>query len=217
MLGRTVGQTSTVPNKDEATPITTVLLDLDGVIRHFDAAHVARVEAEAGLEPGSLEAAAFSDGLIEPLVTGRISRVEWTREVGLAVGDLDAATTWLAAKGEVDGRMIELIDELRLDGITVAILTNGTDTIPAELDELDVSRHVDAVFNSAEIGVAKPDPMAFEHVCTALGVDGTEVFFTDDSVAKMAGAAAIGMTVHHFVDVDDLRRRLHALGLSKPR
>ncbi len=175
--------TETVPNPNNAAPITTVLLDLDGVIRHFDPDHVASVETAAGLEPGSLEAAAFSEGLIELLITGRISRADWTREVGAAVGNLDAATNWLDVKGDIDAAMIELIDELRSGRITVAILTNGTDTIPAELDELGVTPHVDAIFNTA------------------------------DSERKMSGVIELGMTVHPFVGVADLRRRLRELGL----
>ncbi len=190
-----------------------MLLDLDGVIRHFDPGHVTAIEAEAGLQPGSLQAAAFSAELIEPLVTGKISRAAWTEQVGLAVGNHEAAARWLAAKGEIDPAMISLIDELRGARLTVAILTNGTDTIPAELDELGVTPHVDAIFNTAEIGAAKPDRAAFEHVCAALDVDSTTVFFTDDSLHKLGGAIELGMTVHHFVGVPDLRRRLRLVGV----
>lgn len=193
--------------------ITTVLLDLDGVIRHFETDHRADIEAAAGLAAGTLWAAAFDDDLIERLITGRITRAKWTTEVGNAVGNPEAAAEWLAEKGTVDQAMIELIDQLRDAGITVAVLTNGTDTIPAELDELGVTPHLDAVFNTAAIGYAKPDRRAFEHACEALAVDASEVFFTDDSERKLSGAVEIGMTTEHFVDVATLRAQLAALGL----
>lgn len=193
--------------------ITTVLLDLDGVIRHFDVEHRSGIEAAAGLAPGTLWAAAFEDELIEQLITGRITRAEWTAAVGDAVGNPDAAAEWLAQKGATDPEMIELIDELRSDGTVVAILTNGTDTIPAELAELGVAERVDAVFNTAEIGYAKPDRRAFQHACDALGVEPTEVFFTDDSERKFTGAIELGMTIQHFVGVAPLRARLVELGL----
>jgi len=193
--------------------ITTVLLDLDGVIRHFETDHRAGIEAEAGLAPGTLWTAAFEEDLIEQVITGRVSRAEWTAAVGEAVGNAEAAAEWLAQKGTVDREMISLIDELRSAGTTVAILTNGTDTVPAELDELGVTPHVDAIFNTAEIGYAKPDRRAFEHACTALDVDPAEVFFTDDSERKFSGAIEIGMTIEHFVGVDTLRSQLATLGL----
>ncbi len=198
----------------EPTPqITTVLLDLDGVIRHFETDHRATIEAAAGLAPGTLWAAAFDDELVEQLVTGRLTRADWTTAVGEAVGEPQAAAEWLAEKGTIDLAMIELIDQLRASNITVAVLTNGTDTIPAELDELGVTPHLDAIFNTAEIGYAKPDRRAFEHACRSLGVDGTEVFFTDDSERKLSGAIELGMTVEHFVGVDAFRSQLTTLGL----
>ena len=61
-------------------PITTVLLDLDGVVRHFDPTHVAQVEAEHGLEAGCLAAAAAEPGLLERVITGRILRSAWCAE-----------------------------------------------------------------------------------------------------------------------------------------
>lgn len=192
---------------------TTVLFDLDGVIRHFDPAQRSDIEQRAGLEPGTLEAAAFTEDLLAQLVTGKISRATWTRKVGEAVSNPDAAAAWLAQKGTVDREMIEFIDELRVAGVTVAILTNGTDTIPAELDKLGVTAHVDAIFNTAEIGFAKPDRRAFEHACAALGVDGPEVFFTDDSASKLLGAIELGMTVHHFKGIAPLRAAITAAGI----
>lgn len=200
----------------QVTPqITTVLLDLDGVIRHFETEHRDQIEVAAGLAPGALWAAAFEPDLVERLITGHLTRAAWTTAVGEAVGHLEAAAEWLAEKGTVDPEMIDLIDELRAAGVIVAILTNGTDTVPAELDALGVTPHLDAIFNTAEIGFSKPDPRAFEHVCVALGVDPAAVFFTDDSVSKLAGAIKLGMTAEHFISVPSLRLQLVALDLLR--
>lgn len=110
--------------------------------------------------------------------------------------------------------MLTLSDELRAAGIRTAILTNGTDTIPAELHESGIDEHVDAVFNSAEIGIAKPDPKAFQHVLNALALTAEAVFFTDDSAPKLAGAEVLGIRTHHFTGVDGLRAALCATGVS---
>lgn len=185
--------------------IRAVVFDLDGVIRHFDPEYVADVERRHAVEQGAIAAAMFAEPGISDVTTGRISRAEWVAGVGVAVGSPEAAAAWGAQRPQVDAEVLALADELRARGLTVAVLTNGTDTIAAEVAEQGIACRVDHVFNSAEIGVAKPDARAFRHVLDALGLDGAEVFFTDDSPAKLAGAVEVGMHAHHFVGVADLR------------
>ncbi|MFJ3382045.1 HAD-IA family hydrolase [Curtobacterium sp. NPDC090217] len=97
------------------------------------------------------------------------------------------------------------------------MLTNGTDAVPDEVASFGLLDHVDAVFNSADIGFVKPDVRAFRHVLDALDLDGSEVFFTDDSERKLTGAAELGMATHHFTGVDGLRTALSAQGVLSPR
>ncbi len=194
--------------------ITTVLLDLDGVVRHFDPAHVAGVEQVHGLEPGSLTAAAFAPDLLIPAITGEATRAEWTTSVGVAVDNPAAANAWLDTSiGELDEALLTEVDILRASGVVVAVLTNGTSTIGKEMVELDLVRRFDAIFNTFDIGFAKPDPRAFQHVAEALAVDSAEVFFTDDSASKLAGAIEIGMTAILFEGIDKFRSDLANIGL----
>lgn len=186
--------------------------DLDGVIRHFAEGHRDACEDRHGLERGTLRAAAFASPLIDNVVTGHITRAEWTLEVGRLVGSPLAASEWLAARGEADAEMLALIDEIRAAGCRVAVLTNGTDTVPAELAELGITDRFDAVFSTSEIGFAKPDVRAFQHVVDELGVAPERMLFTDDSLTKLAGATELGMTVHHFKGVAGLRQALMETG-----
>ena len=73
--------------------------------------------------------------------------------------------------------------------------------------------HVDAVFNSADIGFAKPDVRAFAYVLDALRVAPGSVLFVDDSAANMAGAAALGMRTPHFTGYVDLCAALRDAGV----
>ncbi len=193
--------------------ITTVLLDLDGVVRHFDTEYVSRVEAVAGLADGAILVAAFETDLLHSVVTGQITRAEWAVEVGRKINNPGAAQDWLAVPAVVDEELMVVVDELRDCGVTVAVLTNGTDTIPAEMIELRLADRFDAIFSTSEIGFAKPDRRAFEYVCDRLDVDPTKVFFTDDSESKLGGPLEIGMQARQFVGVETLTRQLHDFGL----
>lgn len=194
--------------------IRAVLFDLDGVIRHFPSTPALEIERRFGLSRGSLDAAAFAEPLITEVTTGRISRAEWVSLVGAAVGSPAAAVEWGTQRGEVDAGALDLLTGLRAAGLVTAILTNGTDTVPQELDELSVTGRVDAIFNSASIGYRKPDPRAFRHVLDSLDMDGSEVFFTDDSRNNVSGAAALGLTVHLFDGLVGLRTALRRDGVS---
>ena len=193
--------------------IRCVLFDLDGVIRHFDPAFVNEIERRRGLAPGSILRAAFASPAIDAVTTGRITREEWVVGVGRQIGDPDATVEWGHQPWTVDAEVIAIADELRAAGLAMAILTNGTDTIPAEIAACGRDRHVDAVFNSAEIGFSKPDPLAFRHALDALRMPAGEVFFTDDSAAKLAGAEALGMSVHLFRGTAGLRAALRGHGI----
>jgi glucose-1-phosphatase len=153
-------------------------------------------------------AAMFAEPGITDVTTGRITREAWVGSIGEALGAPGAAAEWGDQVPHVDPEVLELCDELRARGVTVAVLTNGTDRIPREVAEQGIACRVDHVFNSAEIGHAKPDRRAFEHVLEVLGVDGPEVLFTDDSPAKLAGAVEVGMHAHAFVGRDELRQEL---------
>lgn len=192
--------------------ITTVLFDLDGVIRHFHPDVVSDIERRHGIAPGTIEGFAFSAPLLHEVTTGKLRRAEWVDRIARHLGDAAPAEEWSRQPYTVDAEMIELADELRARGLRIAILTNGTDTIPAEAEHMGLHGHFDAVFNSAEIGHAKPDERAFRAVLDAFELGPLEVFFTDDSPGKLAGAEALGITTHLYTGISGLRRALQSHG-----
>lgn len=188
--------------------IRAVVFDLDGVIRHFDPAFLADVERRHALASGALLEAAFADPGLTDVTTGRITRETWVTGIGASLGAPAAALEWGGQPPRVDPEVLGLADDLRARGLTVAVLTNGTDTIPVEVEQQGIACRVDHVFNSAEIGHAKPDARAFRHVLDVLDLPGSAVFFTDDSPAKLAGAVELGMHTHAFVGLAQLRLAL---------
>ena len=87
----------------------------------------------------------------------------------------------------------------------------------AEIAALGIADRFDAIFNSADVGFVKSDVRAFEHVRHALGVAAVQVFFTDDSASKLAGADILSMRTHLFTRVDNLRDHLSEAGVEVRR
>lgn len=78
---------------------------------------------------------------------------------------------------------------------------------------MNLDSRFEAVFNSAEIGWTKPDTRAFQHALDAMQLAPHEVFLTDDSQSKLAGADALGMPTHHFAGIAGLREALREAGV----
>ncbi|PZF84485.1 HAD-IA family hydrolase [Jiangella anatolica] len=183
--------------------IDVLLLDLDGVVRHYDPAAAEAIEKGSGLPPGRLLETAFEPRLLQSVVTGAITRAQWVDRVAETVGPV-AATAWATQRPSVDRAVLATVRRLRTAGIRVGLLTNGTDRTAAELAELRIAGDFDVVFNSAEIGVAKPDLRVFMHVLRMLDVPRSSVLFLDDAAANVRGASAMGMRAHLFTSASDL-------------
>lgn len=59
-----------------------------------------------------------------------------------------------------------------------------------------ILQHVERAFYSCEIGLRKPDPHAFLHVTSTMGVTPTRTLLIDDSSANCAAATELGMRVY---------------------
>ncbi|NED81879.1 HAD-IA family hydrolase [Streptomyces sp. SID11233] len=59
---------------------------------------------------------------------------------------------------------------------------------------------VEQIVYSHELGIEKPDPRAFEAVCTALGVEPETCLFIDDFAVNVEAAEAAGLRAHLFED-----------------
>lgn len=192
--------------------ISVALFDVDGVVRHYEPPDP--VEARWGLPQGVLADAAFDSDLLRRLTTGVLTREAWVREIGDRVGNHRAARDWASRPGRVDQDVLRVIGDLRAGGCPVVLFSNGSDELRRELAALDVTRHVDGVVNSAELGVAKPDRAAFERACEVVGCSPGSAAFVDDSPANVDAAAGLGMRTHRYTAVPALRQFLDELGLA---
>ncbi len=191
--------------------IAAIIFDLDGVLRFWNDSRTARIELAHGLKPGAIEAAAFESEILEKVVTGQITRATWVAQVGVNLGAARAVQEWAARGASVNHEVHQLLQELRKSGIRVALLTNGTDELAIELSDLGLDEEFDAIFNSAELHVAKPSEAVYRSILQSLGLNSTEVAYIDDSPANVYAASLCGIEVHLYDGVPVLKRWLAEL------
>ncbi len=190
-----------------------VVFDFDGVLRHYDSIHEAEAARAVDLAPGQLASIAFQRDLLHRMVRGGMTRDDWIEEVGRRVAAPQVVSRWLADWGWVEPAMVELVSDVRRSGTKVALFTNGSDTTPAELDHHRLTGHFDIVFNSWELGLAKPDPDVYRMVGAELGLVANEVMFFDDTLPNVTAAQGVGWKAHWYRTPTETRRILTRHGL----
>ena len=192
-----------------------LLIDLDDVLRVWAPERDASVERRHGMPPGSMAAAAFGErSSIRSVVTGRIIDAQWRADIAARLAPLcgDAAgaavAEWSESAGAVDVKVLEVVRSVRRNGWRVGLLTNATDRLAADLDRLGLLEELDAVINSSELGVAKPDPEVFRLACRVMDATPVECVFVDDRAENVDAARAIGLEAHLFTGAETLEEVL---------
>ena len=183
------------------------VLDLDGVIRGFDeAGQCSESEAELGLEPMGLVDIAFRLPEASAMVVGRATYAQWASALRARLLELGHAEDavgrvldrWQADRGTPIQRSVDLVDEISAAGTPTFVFTNGTDQVPAELEQIGLGRFIPLLLNAHDLGFAKPAPEAYAvahaEIERRLGrtVGRAEVHFTDDRAANVDAARDFG-------------------------
>jgi putative hydrolase of the HAD superfamily len=213
---------TTEEEDDEHLPpdVDGLVIDLDGVIRHWDTSYHAEVEERFHLPAGSLGAAALSDERLARVTDGRLSFDEWCQEVGRDLaethgGDASAlAEAWAAATWHIDLRVGELVEAVR-EQVPVALLSNASSNLRADLEVAGILDVFDAVVGSAELGAAKPAEQAFRAAADRIGVPLDRCLFIDDTASHVEAALALGMRAARFTGADELRDLMVELALLR--
>lgn len=121
-------------------------------------------------------------------------------EEGLDIDLFDLLSS-MGGGGGVRQDVVDLTLGLRADGYRTALITNNV----AEFSEgwrglIPVDDLFEAIVDSSEVGMRKPDPRIFEMTLDQLGVGPDEAVFLDDAPGNVAAARALGM---HAIEVDD--------------
>lgn len=202
--------------------VDAMVVDLDGVIRHWDETTLTKAEQDLGLPPGTIAAAAFAEPRFGRAMRGELPAPQWAAEIGAAVAArhsvVDAETvadTFATVGWRIDESVVELVARVRRH-VPVALLSNASSRLADDLRLSGIHDAFDAVVGSAELGVCKPDRRAFRAAAERLGVPVHRCLFVDDTAGHVAAARDLGMRAIRFTDVDDLAAELEAAGLLDP-
>lgn len=132
----------------------------------------------------------------------------YLRDLYSALGIPAEATDTLIDRAEIHNRERSLwtwtqpwvagtLAALRADGWRMSVISNADGRVEHQLAELGLREGFEAVFDSACLGIAKPDSRIFRHACDALGLSPADclyigdTFFIDVWGANHAGMGAV--------------------------
>ncbi len=130
-----------------------------------------------------------------------------------ASGDVQAFREELFAGHELDPAVVRIAQRLHRR-VPLALLSNATDELEIVLRERWGIHHLfQVVVNSARVGVAKPDPRAYQMALDGLRCKPHEVLFIDDKPRNVRAAVELGIPSVLFTDAASLEQELVARGL----
>lgn len=154
-------------------------------------------ERRLGLAPGALTRAVHNQDSWIAAQRGTITiDVHWqvvSTTLGLLPDDTAALRATFYSGDVLNVELVACIDRLRISGLRVGLLSNFSTDLRAMLVQQELVRRFDALAISAEIGVMKPDPAAYQAVLAMLGLEAQACVFIDDIPANVAAAQAVGI------------------------
>lgn len=129
---------------------------------------------------------------------------------------LDEVLAYVQKTGEthLNSDVLDLVDQLRIAGYRVGLLSNNSKEKGDEMRDLGVDQHFDVFHVSAETGLVKPEPAAFRYFSDELAVDMTELIFIDDTEKSLSTAEECGFTPMLYEDLSHCINRLKELGIN---
>ena len=195
-----------------------VIFDLGGVVLDSPLHAIAAYEQELGIPAGCVNRVVVDTG--PSGAWSRLERGELSRSAFEAAFEAECRTAGFALSAATmmerislcgpRPEMLRALRTLRGAGLALAALTNNWAPEGAGSVETDPLRELFDVFaESSKLGLRKPDPRIYRHVCEALGVAPAEAVFLDDIGRNLKTARELGMTT---IKVDEPGAALAELG-----
>ena len=191
--------------------IKNIILDLGGVILNIDYQLTIDAFKKLGIRNfDALFTQAKQEHLFDYYEAGKIDSNEFIKRLEEYLDTEQSSTeiirAWNTMLLDLPMERLSFIDELR-ENYNTALLSN-TNPIHIEcfhriirennkIDSLDP--YFDHVHFSSDLGMRKPDPKIFSHVCELHNYKPEETLFIDDSIQHVEGAKKAGLHAH-FLD-----------------
>lgn len=196
-----------------------VLFDMDDVLCAYRLdVRLARLAALTGLDAGDIHDAIWGSGFEAEADRGTHDAASYLVGVAHRLGTPIAREDWLAARA---ASMTPFPDVLDLAARVraragIAVLSNNGFLLREAIDGIFPALAPlfgPAVYFSAELGSAKPDPAIYRAVLARHGVAPGEALFIDDLDENVEGARAAGLLGHRFTGAPALAAELARLGV----
>lgn len=192
-----------------------MIFDLGGVVVGSPLHAIAEFERERGIPEGFINGVigdAGSEGAWGRLERGQLDHERFApafaAECAAAGHEIDVAALFARMRDSSAPRpaMLRAVTRIREESLLAAALTNNFPDDGHGTGGLKT--HFDAFFESAVLGIHKPDPRIYEHACRELRIEASEAIFLDDIGRNLKAARALGMTT---LKVDDPQAALREL------
>lgn len=193
--------------------VDTLICDIDNVIILYDPAVPPDIERRHNLPEGSL-----LDTLLEWPTSlmasiGAIDYAQWLRYARQTL-PAPAVDEWLAYRGSLNQPLVDLLHSTKGAGLRLFLLANGTGQLHDHLTHHQLNGLPDGVYVSADIGYAKPDAGAYEHVLHDTAADPAATIYVDDIPSWVHTSRQLGMRGHLYLATAQLRHDLAREGVA---
>ncbi len=197
-----------------------IIFDFGGVFNnaHETLAGFASAAARLGHSPQALYDLFYSGPEWQAAKIGRMTSTAYWRLMMEALGldpqgDIHAFRTDLFIGEEINHEVVAIAEQLA-KRYPLALLSNAMDDLEWLLEHTFGLHHLfRVVINSATVGVAKPEPRAYQLALDGLGLAASDVLFIDDKPRNIVAAERLGIPSVLFKDAPTLAAELREWGL----
>lgn len=198
--------------------IKAIGFDYSGVMAHIPGRPWKEMTAEIFDAPLITIAQAYGK-LNHLLNSGTMSPEDFWRMFATEIDRIDKLPQFMKyvetmADHVIDVEMTRLVDNLRAKGYRTGLLSNYDAAGAAAVRASGIDQHFDLFIASADVGYSKPDPKLFELFAAKLGVELSELAFTDDRSASLSRATEAGYHPILFTGIENLKHDLEKLGVA---
>lgn len=209
----------------EISPIRNIIFDFGGVLFAIDYNAPAREFSKLGWDGFTAEyAQAAQSDVYDRLEIGDIPVDEFWNYLYQKMPQAshqEVKDAWNSILLHPISERIAAVPRIKKAGYRTFLLSNTNATHVPEFEQMmkdsgDYPVFLDGfevIHYSQELGMRKPHPETFLHLCNLHGLTTAETLFIDDSIQHVEGAKKAGLQALHLTPEKDLLVELSALGI----